>query len=239
MRDIHILTTQNVSIRYELANARDRSLATIIDFAVLILLWIALMWLNDALLGIHAVYSQPLLVVFLSSYHLLSEIFLDGQSLGKRALGLRVVKINGLSPQWSDYVLRWVFRMIDITFSVGTIAIMTISGSKYGQRLGDFFAGTAVVRLRASYAVQGQDLIAEEAQDYTPKYPEVVRLSESDMLTIKAVLYRQGQYQRSTYIDLVRQTSTQVQAQLGITSSSPHHLQFLQDLLKDYIKLTR
>ena len=47
-------------------------------------------------------------------YSLLFETFLDGQTIGKRIMKIKVVKIDGYQAKVSDYLTRWFFRIIDL-----------------------------------------------------------------------------------------------------------------------------
>ena len=69
----------------------------------------------------------------------------QGATLGKMALGLRVVKTNGAPITWTDSIIRNLLRIIDSLFFylVGAILIWT---SPLKQRLGDRVANTVVVR---------------------------------------------------------------------------------------------
>lgn len=241
MKHINIITTQNVTIRYELANARDRTLATLVDFAVMIVAWIIFALLVSWLFTDLYDYWQQTFLALLLSYHLIAEIAFNGQSPGKRALGLRVMKINGMVPNWTDYTLRWAFRLVDVSFSLGTVAIMSISSSESGQRLGDLFAGTTVVRLRSSYSVQRDDLVrTRTADNYEARYPEVLQLSDEDMLTVKAVLGRRRKYRQATYQQLLGQTVERLCECLNLEPPpASERVPFLRKLLEDYVALTR
>jgi uncharacterized RDD family membrane protein YckC len=72
----------------------------------------------------------------------------QGATLGKMALGLRVVKTDGSPISWADSIIRNLLRIIDGLFAylVGAIFIWT---SPRKQRLGDRAANTVVIRRRA------------------------------------------------------------------------------------------
>ena len=72
-----------------------------------------------------------------------------GATLGKMALGLRVVKVDGSPISWQESLIRNVLRIVDGLFFylVGAILVWT---SPLRQRLGDRAAGTVVVRRRRS-----------------------------------------------------------------------------------------
>ncbi len=241
MKHTNVLTTQNVTIRYELAATRDRIIALVIDWLVLSVSILIIISVSSTFLSGESIgYLSFFLSLLFLSYHLFSEMLFEGQSLGKRALGIKVIRINGQVPSWNDYFLRWAFRLVDITLSFGTVAFMSASSSESGQRLGDLFAGTTVVRLRSSYRVKLEDLSrARQQEHYEPSYPEVVTLSDEDMLTIKAVLNRRNQYKRETYIQLLHETADQVAKKLHLQEIEGPKTAFLKELLEDYIILTR
>jgi hypothetical protein len=78
------------------------------------------------------------------SYHYVCEITV-GQSIGKRATGLRVVSLDGSAPTYRQVSARTVLRLIDQGPPIIGLIVMVLSG-KRRQRLGDLAAGTAVVR---------------------------------------------------------------------------------------------
>ena len=84
------------------------------------------------------------LLVTLGYYIVLEQRF--GWTLGKRLVGLRVVKLDGGAPlDWQAAIVRNVLRLVDGLFFylVGAIFIWT---SRNRQRLGDRVAHTVVVR---------------------------------------------------------------------------------------------
>ncbi len=90
--------------------------------------------------------SAFLSMIIVFSYFIVLEAT-QGATLGKMALGLRVVKTNGAAITWADSVVRNLLRIIDSLFGylVGAILIWT---SPLKQRLGDRVAKTVVVRRR-------------------------------------------------------------------------------------------
>src|SRR6185295_722864 len=136
-RTIEITTTQNVTIEYELADTLNRILAFVVDFVIII---VSLFFLNllASLFSISGPYfSWFVILPFFLFYSLISEIAADGQSWGKKAMGICVVKINGTKCSAGDYVIRWAFRLVDIYFSLGSIAALLIGSTERAQRLGD------------------------------------------------------------------------------------------------------
>src|SRR2546423_14572591 len=109
MRTIEITTTQNVTIEYQLAGVRDRIIAFIIDAVIMWLSMVLLLMIMGVALPkelMQYMIYLAILPIFLF-YSLASEIFGNGQSWGKKALGIKVVKINGSEAGVSDYLIRW------------------------------------------------------------------------------------------------------------------------------------
>lgn len=71
----------------------------------------------------------------------------QGATLGKMALGLRVVRVDGAPISWSESVIRNLLRIVDclVFYILGAILIWT---SPLKQRLGDKVAHTVVVKSR-------------------------------------------------------------------------------------------
>lgn len=69
-----------------------------------------------------------------------------GQSRGKRALGIRVVKVDGRPIAWHDAVIRWICLTVDQQPMLGILGLILVSSRPLKQRVGDLAAGTIVVR---------------------------------------------------------------------------------------------
>src|SRR5690606_13798469 len=107
-------------------------------------------------------------------YQLFSEILADGQSWGKKAMGIKVVRIDGKEPGLSDYFLRAIFHITDTFASLGILAALMISSSEKKQRLGDMTANTAVIRVRFNLRFRLEDILKiNTLENYEPTYPEV------------------------------------------------------------------
>lgn len=243
MKTIEIDTSQKVTIQYELASLGNRAIAYFVDILIMLGSVIVLLILfraameSDYDLGRYFFYLVILPVFFF--YTLVSEIVLDGQTLGKRAIGLKIIKLNGDEPSNSDYIIRWMFRMVDIYLSFWSIAALLISSSSNSQRLGGMLSGTAVIRKNSTRQFHLKDILKIQTLDnYEPVYPEITRLSEKDMLFVKQVLERSRRYRNKAHQRAVRELSQHLQSTLQIQAQS-NDLQFLRTLINDYIVLTR
>ncbi len=245
MRTIGINTTQNVIIDYQLAGLKDRFFASFIDLLVwLTVSWFFVVFVNftiDIEEGFNGmIFSYFLPLSFFLFYHLFSEVMWEGQSLGKKAIGIKVVRLDGQEAGLSDYLLRSVFLLIDMIFSVGVVGAMLISSSSKTQRLGDMTANTTVIRLSPDLNFRLEDILKiNSIENYEPQYPEVRSLSEKDMLLVKQVLNRQRTHSNKAHKDVVDQLVSKLCQELDIKLATQDKIGFLKTLLRDYIVLTR
>lgn len=241
MPRIKVTTTQNVQIEFELAKLVERILARLIDNMVIMAPGAFIFWFiqkNSRLLPRDgdAGYWLLLTVVFLYfliyiGYYLFFEIMGDGQSVGKRLMKIRVVRLDGSQPQITDYLLRWIFRLIDFPMSGGIIALLTASLSPHGQRLGDMVAGTTVISLKTK--LQNYRELLEKpdfSEDYEVLYPQVGKLIDADLIWIKN-LYRKSR--ASNNPELIQVLAKKVRELLNISSDEPPVV-FLRRIIKDY-----
>ncbi len=247
MKTIEIKTTQNVTIEYELATLWERFLAFLIDALCVAVMYIILsaLVLNN-LFGeledinwiISVVVALPMILFIF--YQLLSEVLADGQSWGKKAIGIKVVRLDGQEPGLSDYLLRAVFHFVDTFLSITALAALFISSSAQRQRLGDMTANTSVVRIKFSLRFRLEDILKiNSLQDYEPEYPEVRRLSEQDMLLIKNIISRYRKHQNKAHKQVVEELVARIRQQLDIAEIPRDRIAFLKTLIRDYIVLTR
>jgi uncharacterized RDD family membrane protein YckC len=147
-----------LTLRQDLAGAGSRMLAGLVDLALLVLAVLALLLalaainrllpgsLNDfGALAIGMVLGGMLLAPVL--YGFLFEWWWDGQTPGKRLLGLRVRDLDAAEPAPGRLLVRALFRPLDMLLMVPIpIGLVLIAVLPLGQRLGDLAAGTIVVR---------------------------------------------------------------------------------------------
>ena len=231
MDNFQIETAQNISISQNVAGVGDRILAYIIDgllqVVLMVLIYYLLAGLNTDFGGEWAFVMVMGLPIFL--YHLAWETFWDGQSPGKAALQIRVVKVDGSKPAFSNYLVRWLLRIVDISISSGSVAVVTILFNGKGQRLGDLAAATTVISERTNASLK-QTLIVDLPDDYQPKYPQVTLLSDKDIENIK-LLYRDSV--RNSNHNIINALSAKVSSIMEVTPDEMP-LEFLKRVLKDY-----
>ncbi len=240
MSEISILTTQNVAIDFTAASIGQRILATILDTLVLIGYSFFIVFFVYQYLGVADYirdldnWSQLAVGIFfffpLIIYSVTLETILEGQSLGKKIVGIRVVKIDGYEAGFADYLIRWFFRCIDVLIASGTIGLVAIIATKRSQRLGDLAAGTAVISLRRNASVK-QTILIELEDNYKPTYQQVLKLSDNDVRIIKNVFET-----ASAEFDVARikQLRTKVESVIGEQPQELSDTRLIDTVLRDY-----
>ncbi len=230
-------TGQNVIIRKDLANVGERIAAQLIDYIIMI----AYILILSLFSNVSSKYSSDIagfFYVFLIPvffYALLSEIFMQGQSLGKKALKIKVVKVSGAQPTVGSYIIRWLFKIIEgnFAFFFGSPAIIAIAANGKGQRLGDIVAKTSVISLKRNESLK-DTIFVELPENYKLMYPETENLVLSDIKTIKDVIehYKKNVSNVASNA-MIKETTLAVKRKTGIVSSAVP-LKFLQTVLADY-----
>ncbi|MFT4805065.1 MAG: putative RDD family membrane protein YckC [Psychroserpens sp.] len=240
MVELQINTTQNVNINFIAASVGERILAYIIDFIIKIAYVVVvyqitfnLFHIDDIVNGMDDWSRIAILVSFylpVVFYSLLFETFLDGQTIGKRIMKIKVVKIDGYQASLADYLVRWFFRIIDLNMMSGIIALIAIVTSKKSQRLGDMTAGTSVITLKNNVNIS--HTILEELDDsYVPTYPNVIKLSDNDARIIKETFVRAKAAR--DYETLVKLRTKIIQV-VEIKDFNGSDMEFVGTILKDY-----
>lgn len=239
MPKIPVVTPQKVTIEYETASLQERGIACIIDLIIIAiatsLLFYALIdQSNSEILGYVIVIST------VWTYTLWNEIFFKGQTIGKKAMKIKVVKLNGEQPMLADHFGRWMFRLVDIYFSFGVLASFMVGSSSKGQRLGDVVTNTTVIKDTIAYNLTLKEILNLNTLDtYKPVYPEVIQLKEADMLLLKEVVDRYDKFPNKAHEEALHQLYLKM-LRLIKPAIPPHDRKgFLKVLLKDYVVLTR
>lgn len=228
MNTIKIRTTQNVEVEYPLASVGDRIVAHLID-AVLYFVWAVGIGILLGAMGLNESIVFFLIIVLpIVFYHLFCEIFFNGQSVGKHARDIKVIKLSGEAPSVGDYLLRWMFRLVDTGISNGIVAVVTVASSQKGQRLGDIAAGTCVIKKRAVRNKDRVNVTIEEG--YQIQFPEVSVLTDKDVALIRKLLFKAQQHNN---YELLEKMDTRVRELTGIKVEM-EEWDFLQTVVKDY-----
>ncbi len=237
MSKLDLTTSHNIVVTVELADAPQRALATIIDLVVVGIYCLIASIVSSGSTTISSLLMMPVLLC----YHLLFEYLNEGQSLGKKALKLKVISLSGERPALLDLVMRWMFRLLDITGSLGILACIFVSSSKKKQRIGDILGNTAVVRIQNEdnfISLSSIKNISDE--NYTVSYPQIVRYDDQDMLLVKQALTRHQKRatedNRQLILDLYAKITKELKIKLP---PGEDKRKFLKKALNDYVVMTR
>jgi uncharacterized RDD family membrane protein YckC len=240
MEKIKIPTSFNIELEFETPEFHKRLFAWFIDFFILMVYYIII---TNVLQGIAIRHKSAnndlpfwynlsalylLLFVPILIYHLFFEVVMNGQSIGKKLMSIRVIGEGGGRPALHQYLIRWLLRPCDFFF-FGLVGLLTVLNSKKNQRLGDMAAGTLVIKTKIQTDID--DLVFLELnEDYKPKFKEVMLLSDRDMNTIKGVLNNCRRYKT---FDVAARMSEKIRSVLNIPEYQ-EPVEFLETLLKDY-----
>lgn len=146
-----IVTPEAVVLDVETAGVAARVFAGLIDFLIQLAL-LFVMSIVLALLGVVATSSvnlgYVLLIAFvMMGYPVLSETLMRGRTIGKKAMGLRAVTLEGAPVRLRHTLLRMMGGLVDRYLPpLGVTGLLFVLGSSRHQRVGDLLAGTMVIR---------------------------------------------------------------------------------------------
>ena len=155
---VTIETPEHVTFHYEIAGLLSRSLAALIDhFIQAIAILGLLLALILGLVGVQAakITDAPLaliafvfLIIWLIQwgYFVAFEILWRGQTPGKRLVGIRVVRDGGYGVTTASILTRNLLRVIGDLYPLPVVGIAFMFASRQSKRIGDYIAGTIVVR---------------------------------------------------------------------------------------------
>ncbi|HEY4326302.1 MAG TPA: RDD family protein [Mucilaginibacter sp.] len=237
MEIITVHTTQNIDIDYEIGGLGERILAYIIDLGIFVALSIiggilAVKVLSDTGIGIYFI----IVGVMLLFYDLVCEVFFNGQSIGKVVMKIRVISLDGTRPRFSQYLLRWLFRMVDffpLTMWVGGLVSIILTDN--GQRIGDIVAGTVVIR--TTPRTTADNIVYANVDDtYQPVFAQASQLTDEDINLIHEVMEAYFKTGNST---VVYNLADKIRQHLSISlPPNMNSMLFLQTLVKDYSHIT-
>jgi len=181
---------------------------------------------DDLSIALIFLFSLPLIF-----YTLAFETLMEGQTLGKKLLKIKVVKIDGYQAGFIDFLTRWVFSIVDIQigFVAGLIAMVV---TKHTQRLGDLAAGTAVITEKSKYDIS-HTILMDVDDTYQPHFAQnqVILFSDNDIRIIKEnaeLAFRRVDY---TIMDRL---ARKIESVMNIRNPFKNDRQLIEALLKDY-----
>ncbi|BBY81552.1 RDD family protein [Mycolicibacterium pulveris] len=149
-----VVTGDAVVLDVQIAQLPVRVVSALIDLTVVMILYISGLVLWVSTVGrFDPALSGAVLIIFtvvtLVGYPLAWETATRGRSLGKLAMGLRVVSDDGGPERFRQALFRALAGVIEIWMFTGGPAVISSLLSAKGKRIGDIFAGTVVINERA------------------------------------------------------------------------------------------
>lgn len=230
-----IITGQFVCIEQTPASAGDRIAARVIDFiavtACSFLVFVILNLVSETKLVPDNTLWRVACVLWLPviAYTFVCELLFNGQTIGKCAMGIRVVMADGSAPTAGALLLRFVCEIVDIW--VCGVGLVFIICTKHHQRLGDMAAGTMVIRRPGRSARVRLDEFAYARRGYVVTYAEASRLSPRQAGIVEhALLSARG---GSKNVERLGRLAAKVASVLGVKPASDGRA-FLTTVLGDY-----
>ncbi|MBP6759670.1 MAG: RDD family protein [Flavobacterium sp.] len=245
MSELSIQTTQNVVINFKAASVGERMLASLLDLLIKVAYIIVVAYVFFKLLGISNilnrvdVWSQGAIIILfffpVIIYSVTLESIFEGQTIGKKLIKIKVVKIDGYQAGFGDYLIRWLFRIVENNMLGGLIGLVAMLVSTKTQRMGDMAAGTAIITLKNNISID-HTILEEIGEAYVPIYPLVIKLSDNDMRIIKdtfVIAEAKGD------AETIGKLSRKIESVTGIKNQSGNEIDFIKTVLKDYNFYTR
>lgn len=239
MTQLSINTTQNVNINFTAASVGDRIFAQLLDILVMIAYVVVIGFFLDitgltttieamdnwSIMAVYGIIYSPIMF-----YTIVQESLWEGQTIGKRIMKTKVIKLDGYQAGFGDYLVRWLFRLVEVFIGNGIIGLIAIIASQKNQRLGDMAAGTAVITLKNKVNIN-HTIIQDINSDYVPTYPLVIKLSDNDVRIIKETF--ETAITTRDYATIIK-LREKVLSVTGIKNQSGNDQDFIRTLLKDY-----
>lgn len=222
-----VLTPEYVEFRFTLAGLYARFLAWLLDTAIVLFVTMLVLFGLSMALAVFPGFASALgvIVYFLMDwgYGIALETAWSGQTVGKRALNLRVIQESGVRIGFYHAALRNLARPVDrlpLLYLVGGVSAL-VSGSH--QRLGDMLAGTIVVRERRLRVPTGLGTTGEESLLTDPLFVgRVKRLSAEERELVLSACLRREELRMEARLQLFAALGARLQEALAM--EKPAHL---------------
>ena len=248
-------TPENIEFAYDIAGIGSRFLAAMIDTLLIGIaqaILILLVGLTSSAIGLRA--ADDLLVALgallafaiLWGYYIAFELLWSGQSPGKRAIGLRVVREGGRPITFAGSAIRNLIRIVDFLPALYGIGVLVMFVDRRSRRLGDLAGGTLVVKERRSVTLESlmaagavaPPALAPGETLPQPTLPNIDLLNDQDYHLVQEFLGRRNELGRDARARLGMQLAGGIQSRLGLPQGGDAE-RFLQFVVGEYQLLKR
>jgi uncharacterized RDD family membrane protein YckC len=230
-----IETPEQTPLEFAIAGIGSRFLAMAIDTLIQIAVGIVIGIGGGMLLAFvestHALSSLWIFaiailffLVLIYGYFAIFEAVWNGQTPGKRQMGIRVIKDSGRPITPSESVARNLLRLVDQLPTFYAVGVVSIALSKQNKRLGDFVAGTIVVREKS---LQESRPVWQTPQAAASVTYGSERLTPEEFALVEAFLNRRSELDAEVRYRMASQIAARIQPKLSIPaneSPSPEKL---------------
>jgi uncharacterized RDD family membrane protein YckC len=205
-----IETPENLELRLPLAGFGPRFLAQLLDQLAIGLIVTVIIAIGMSIVFGYSMGSDPestglqvvllmVLALFIATlgYYLFFEYFWNGQTPGKRLLGIRVICRGGMPLTFREVLIRNLLRLVDLLPTYGFVGLICFFSTRNQQRLGDLAADTVVVREFSSRIPYSWEATTGAA-DFTGRAMLTPRAS----YVIQSYLSRRGEIDMAQRIEL-------------------------------------
>jgi uncharacterized RDD family membrane protein YckC len=221
-------TPERVQLHCRVAGPAQRAAAYAIDLAVRGLLLAACAVGAAALDALHTDWEGlgqgVVLVVFFAlewAYYVVCELWMNGQSVGKRSLGLRVVSSAGLSIGLRESLLRNLLRAADFVPNLYLVGLFVMCSDRKFRRLGDIIAGTMVISERGEGALPAIALVPPPTAQELGALPARVLLSADELDALDLFMRRKETLSAARAAELAALVAPLLARRFGLEYADP------------------
>lgn len=243
-------TPENIAFVYDIAGIGSRFLAGTIDMLLIVFLEVGLaIMINLILSALDLDVASSILVgllavvsfLFLWGYYIIFDLVWNGQSPGKRMLGLRVVYEGGRPVSFLGSVIRNLIRIVDFLPFFYGIGVVVMFVDSRARRLGDLAAGTLVVKERREVTLESllpnqalylKPVDSDESLPQ-PTLPNIHLLNERDYTLVQEFLHRRSELGQDARSRLGAQLANGLRTRLGLPYGGDTE-RFLQYVVIEY-----
>jgi uncharacterized RDD family membrane protein YckC len=221
-------TPERVRLSCRLAGPAQRAAAYVLDLllriAIVMAVGVAAMGAGVGGEDLSGVGTGLLLVaIFLTEwgYYVFCELLMNGQSIGKRAFGLRVVKTDGLPIGLGESVLRNLLRAADFLPTFHVVGALAMSLDPRFRRLGDMVAGTLVISEQTELVQSAIVLRPAPTADELRALPSRISLSADELDAVEQFIRRSPALSPSRAEELAELVAPLFAERLGVRYHDP------------------